>query len=108
MRRKFGDQVWLWLVAFSWRLSLTFVMIVDGARFRWQMVCLQASYEPIIPAVKNFLSSQGRMKYTRPLFRALYKFKSNIATDLFTQVKLTLHPICRAMVEKDFRALSAQ
>jgi hypothetical protein len=38
-------------------------------RFRWQKICLLAEYESIFPHVVKFLTEQGRMKYTRTLYR---------------------------------------
>lgn len=40
-------------------------------KFRWQMVCLKSAVPWIFPLVTEFVLSQGRMKFVRPLYRAL-------------------------------------
>ena len=36
---------------------------------RWLRLCIQAHYKEAIPQAVEFATSQGRMKYCRPLFR---------------------------------------
>lgn len=38
-------------------------------RFRFQELCLRANYEAVFPDVVQFVTEQGRMKFTRPLYR---------------------------------------
>ena len=38
-------------------------------RFRWQWLCLNAEWESIFPDVVAFITSVGRMKFVRPLYR---------------------------------------
>jgi leukotriene-A4 hydrolase len=40
-------------------------------KFRWQMLCLRREVMWIVPFVVDFITSQGRMKFVRPLYRAL-------------------------------------
>lgn len=40
-------------------------------KFRWQCLCLHSDVQWIVPHVVDFISSQGRMKFVRPLYRAL-------------------------------------
>ena len=40
-------------------------------KFRWQMICLKCGVSWIVPQVVEFIKSQGRMKYVRPLYRTL-------------------------------------
>jgi leukotriene-A4 hydrolase len=40
-------------------------------KFRWQCLCLKSGVFWIVPQVVDFLKSQGRMKYVRPLYRSL-------------------------------------
>ncbi|ORX89777.1 hypothetical protein K493DRAFT_232463 [Basidiobolus meristosporus CBS 931.73] len=72
-------------------------------RFKWQMVCLKAEYQQIYPKVVQFITEQGRMKFTRPLYRALYKCPSGsqLAQETFIKHKNFYHPICARLVEKD-------
>ena len=71
--------------------------------FRWQCLCLQSEYEVIFPYVVSFITSAGRMKYVRPLYRALNKCKhgAELAKETFIAHKAFYHPICGQMVAKD-------
>ncbi|KAJ3045376.1 putative leukotriene A-4 hydrolase (LTA-4 hydrolase) (Leukotriene A(4) hydrolase) [Rhizophlyctis rosea] len=72
-------------------------------RFRWQWLCLNAEYENIFPQVVEFVTSVGRMKFVRPLFRQLNKCKngSELAKKTFLEHRAFYHPICAGMVAKD-------
>lgn len=48
-----------------------------------------------------FLQTVGRMKFVRPLFKALNAADSTLAHETFDKVKSGLHPICRSLVAKD-------
>lgn len=85
-------------------------------RFSWCVLCTQSEYEPILEDACNFLLEQGRMKFTRPLYRfvdthtslflptrALHnsKFGREKAISLFNENQGIYHGICRVMVAKD-------
>ncbi|KAI9002648.1 peptidase family M1-domain-containing protein [Gaertneriomyces semiglobifer] len=72
-------------------------------QFRWQMLCLQADYDAIFAGVTKFLSEVGRMKFVRPLYRALNKCKDGkeLAKKTFLENRNFYHPICASMVAKD-------
>jgi leukotriene-A4 hydrolase len=73
-------------------------------RFRWQQLCLKAAYTAIFPAVVQFITEQGRMKFTRPLYRALSKCGKEgeqLAKETFLKHRDFYHPICAQMVAKD-------
>ncbi|KAJ3135866.1 Leukotriene A-4 hydrolase [Geranomyces variabilis] len=73
-------------------------------RFRWQWLCLIAGYQPIFPEVAAFLGQVGRMKFVRPLYRALDKCGAEgreVAKQTFLKNRTFYHPICAAMVAKD-------
>jgi hypothetical protein len=73
-------------------------------KFRWQWLALQAKWEPIFPAVTHFITTMGRMKYVRPLYRALVKCGENgrdLARSTFLAHRDFYHPICVGMVAKD-------
>jgi leukotriene-A4 hydrolase len=38
---------------------------------RWQTLCLESEATWILPSVVDFITSQGRMKFVRPLYRLL-------------------------------------
>lgn len=72
-------------------------------RFRWQWLCLKSDYEQFYPQVTEFISSVGRMKYVRPLYRALANAKNGkeLAKTTFIEHRSFYHPICASMVSKD-------
>ena len=75
----------------------------DQVRFRWQRLCIKLRADFIVPQVVEFLKSQGRMKFTRPLYRDLFAWpeQKQVAVSTFASWSENYHPICRAMVSKD-------
>ena len=60
----------------------------------------------VIAAVAiRFITTQGRMKFTRPLYRALYKSKmgKQLAVTTFLQHKDFYHPIGVKMIAQDLK-----
>lgn len=51
----------------------------------------------------ELLGTVGRMKFVRPLFRALNKLNRELALETFAKNKEFYHPICKGMVEKDLQ-----
>ncbi|KAI8977248.1 peptidase family M1-domain-containing protein [Mycotypha africana] len=72
-------------------------------RFRWQQLCVMASYEKIYPHVVEFITEQGRMKFVRPLYRYLYNAKNgaSLAQETFLKHKNFYHPIAATLIAKD-------
>jgi hypothetical protein len=70
-------------------------------KFRWQMLCLSSNYESVYSDVTSFISTVGRMKFVRPLYRSLYKVQPALARDTFSKFRTFYHPICSTMVAKD-------
>ena len=72
-------------------------------KFRWQKLCIRAEMEEIVPSVVKFLVEQGRMKFTRPLYKNLYNstMGKSIAVQTFVENKDIYHPICSKMVARD-------
>ena len=72
-------------------------------RFRWQKLCIRAEMDEIIPHVVMFLKEQGRMKFTRPLYKKLFGSVMGKATAIqtFVENKDIYHPICAKMVARD-------
>ena len=71
--------------------------------FRFSLLAVAAEDESIIPVVIRFITTQGRMKFTRPLYKALYhsKMGSDVAVKTFLANKDFYHPICVKMVAAD-------
>ncbi|ORY97412.1 hypothetical protein BCR43DRAFT_530580 [Syncephalastrum racemosum] len=72
-------------------------------RFRWQQLCVMASYEPIYPHVVKFVTEQGRMKFVRPLYRLLHRATNGkeLAEKTYLEHKKFYHPIAAQLIEKD-------
>ena len=73
-------------------------------RFKWQMLCISSEASFILPQVETFLKEQGRMKFIRPLFRALGKKNADtraVALRVFEEWKCNYHPIAQKMIAKD-------
>jgi len=72
-------------------------------KFRWQMTALLADYQPILEHVVQFLGSQGRMKYIRPLYRTLASKHRNLAVETFLKNKKFYHPIATKQLTSDLQ-----
>jgi len=72
-------------------------------RFSWYRLAITAEDETVLPHVVALLKEQGRMKYLRPLYRALYRSKMGRETALstFTAAKASYHPIAQKMLSVD-------
>jgi len=75
--------------------------------FRFFEIAIQSGDEEIYPAVVRFITSQGRMKYVRPLYRSLFKSTSagNMAVETFLSSKDFYHPITAKMIAVDLGGL---
>ena len=71
--------------------------------FRFCQLSIASEDERMLPVILKFVTSQGRMKYVRPLYRALYasKMGKQLAVTAFLQNKSFYHPICAKMVATD-------
>lgn len=78
-------------------------------RALWLRVALAAHYEPAVANAKLFVTSQGRMKFVRPLYRLLASVYpgGGMARALFEEHRDRLHSIASKMIEKDFADQSA-
>ena len=56
-------------------------------QYIWYQIALKLCKEDVIPYVRKFLLSNGRMKYIRPIYFAYYGFKKEEALDLFDKNK---------------------
>jgi leukotriene-A4 hydrolase len=70
---------------------------------RFCMLAVESGDTEIIPIVIRFITTQGRMKFVRPLYRALYKsdMGKTIAVQTFLANREFYHPICAKMVATD-------
>uniref|UniRef100_A0A8C8VR17 Leukotriene A(4) hydrolase n=1 Tax=Pelusios castaneus TaxID=367368 RepID=A0A8C8VR17_9SAUR len=74
-------------------------------RFRWLRLCIQAKWEEAIPLALKMATEQGRLKFTRPLFRDLYNLEKSRdqAVSSFLQHRACMHPVAAMLVGKDLK-----
>jgi leukotriene-A4 hydrolase len=77
-------------------------------RCSWYLLCLKAGDDAIVPKVEEMLHEQGRMKFVRPLYRAMYespklKGGKEKALETFEKCKGLYHPICVKMTAVDLK-----
>ena len=78
-------------------------------RCSWYLLRIRAGDETVIPEVDKFLAEQGRMKFLRPLYKALFSsgpFNTNgkcIAREIFEKHRNLYHPIAAKMVATDLK-----
>lgn len=77
-------------------------------KFKWQTLCIKSEVEWILPHVISFVTSAGRMKFVRPLYRSLgnSKMGRELAIKTFAEHETMYHPIARKMVKSDLAKLS--
>ncbi|VEU39806.1 unnamed protein product [Pseudo-nitzschia multistriata] len=73
--------------------------------FRYCQLAIASEDESIIHVAVRFITSQGRMKYIRPLYKSLYRSKmgKNIALSTFLKHKDIYHPIASKMIAIDLK-----
>lgn len=66
-------------------------------------IYLCAEDDAVLPLAVQFLKEQGRMKFLRPLYKALYRSKmgKDIAVQTFQESRQSYHPIAAKMVAAD-------
>uniref|UniRef100_A0A8C3E1C7 Leukotriene A4 hydrolase n=1 Tax=Corvus moneduloides TaxID=1196302 RepID=A0A8C3E1C7_CORMO len=74
-------------------------------RFRWLRLCIRSKWEEAIPLALKMATDQGRMKFTRPLFRDLYSFdkSQDLAVKTFLEHRASMHPVTSMLVGKDLK-----
>lgn len=84
-----------------------------NAELRWRFYEV-ALLDPVSPAAQQFAAPaaqwivgtdgtgivRGRMKFCRPLFRAVARADKKLAVEVFTEHRLAFHPIAQRLIEK--------
>ncbi|GIL75506.1 hypothetical protein Vretifemale_5282 [Volvox reticuliferus] len=72
-------------------------------RYSFFKLAIPAEDDQALSATAAMLRNQGRMKFLRPLYRALHRSKAGrqLAEDTFAEVGMSYHPIARKMVASD-------
>jgi len=72
-------------------------------RFAWLELAVANRYEPAVASLREFLSSQGRGKFVKPLLKALAndpQWGRKIAADLYPKVRSLYHPMVTRDLDK--------
>jgi aminopeptidase N len=72
-------------------------------RFAWLDLAVANRYEPAIPSLEQFLTSQGRGKFVKPLFKALAKdaqWGKPIAKRIYPKARPLYHPLVTRDLDK--------
>jgi len=80
-------------------------------RMGWLSLNLISKDESCFDQVVDFVSSQGRMKYVRPLYRLLAKCSPEglkLAKETFAKNRGSYHNIASSMIEHDFAQINNQ
>ncbi|XP_066561109.1 leukotriene A-4 hydrolase [Amia ocellicauda] len=74
-------------------------------KLRWLRVCVRAKWEEAVPLALKMATEQGRMKFTRPLFREVYNFEKyrEEAVNTFLKHKSGMHPVTAMLTAKDLK-----
>ncbi|HSK18878.1 MAG TPA: M1 family metallopeptidase [Longimicrobiales bacterium] len=69
--------------------------------FAWLRIAIRNRYEPAMPALERFLSSQGRRKFIAPLYEdlAATDWGAAMARDIYGRVRSTYHPVTSNTVD---------
>lgn len=70
-------------------------------RFQWCMFGIRTGNEMAYEAGSQMVRDQGRMKFTRPLFKSLNKMHRDRTVALFQEIRQFMHPTTEDMVSKD-------
>ena len=78
--------------------------------FRFCILAIASEYPDILPVVIRFITTQGRMKFVRPLYRALHKSKMGrqLAIDTFLSNAAFYHPIAAKMIASDLKVRNTE
>jgi hypothetical protein len=83
--------------------TLIFNIVLFLYRFQWLRLCLKSRWKPKVSKALEFATSQGRLKFVRPLFRDVYAWEEmrQKAIDTYFTYKDKMMFVTREMVAKD-------
>lgn len=71
--------------------------------FAWLMIAVRNRYEPAVPALDTFLTSQGRRKFLTPLYQGLMDegdWGRSLARDIYRRARPLYHPVSAGSVDE--------
>jgi hypothetical protein len=72
-------------------------------RFAWLDLAVGNRYQPAVPSLEQFLTTQGRGKFVKPLIQALAKdaqWGRPIATRIYSRTRPFYHPLVTRDLDK--------
>ncbi len=87
-------------LASSWKLNSTRNMEV---RFAWLDLAVRNRYDPALPSLEQFLTSQGRGKFVKPLYKTLASdsaWGKPIARRIYQKARPSYHPLVTRDLDK--------
>lgn len=73
---------------------------------RWLVLCLRCGMQKVFPLVVEFVTRQGRMKYTRPLYKHLFECGEEgkrLAVQTFLEHRSFYHVLAASQLERDLQ-----
>jgi len=70
--------------------------------FAWLMIAVRHRYEPAVPALERFLTTQGRRKFVRPLYAGLMEqgdWGQALARRIYREARPGYHPVTSNSVD---------
>jgi len=69
----------------------------------WLAIAVSSDYEPAFPKLRAFLSEVGRMKYLRPLYKAMASSPRTraMASEIFAATKDSLHKLSANVIGQE-------
>ncbi len=70
--------------------------------FAWLRIAIRNHYEPAMPALERFLTTQGRRKFVKPLFEDLLKtdWGRPVAEQIYAKARPTYHPVTARSIDE--------
>jgi hypothetical protein len=70
--------------------------------FAWLRIAIRSHYEPAMPALERFLTTQGRRKFVKPLFEDLLKtdWGRPVAERIYAKARPTYHPVTARSIDE--------
>ncbi|HEX8661676.1 MAG TPA: leukotriene A4 hydrolase C-terminal domain-containing protein, partial [Brevundimonas sp.] len=70
--------------------------------FAWLQIAVQHRYQPAVPTLEHFLTTQGRRKFVLPLFTSLWAkgdWGRPIARRIYARARPGYHPVTTGSVD---------
>ncbi|MBV8518735.1 MAG: M1 family metallopeptidase [Acidobacteria bacterium] len=69
--------------------------------FAWLMKSVEDRYKTAYPAIERFLTSQGRRKFVKPLYAALWSHAEDraFAKEVYAKARASYHPVTQSAVD---------